>query len=64
MQPGDCRSVLRVGEEVAGERGSRGAFITLGYFLKVCVLCLVKLHENLTREGGGDCHSHLRAAEW
>ena len=25
---------------------------------------LFKLHKNLSREGSGDCYSHLRAAEW
>ena len=63
MQPGDLWHA-QVGEEVWGEGGSRGAFMALATSSRSVYSVLFKLHKNLSREGGGDCYSHLRAAEW
>ena len=62
MQPGDFRHA-QVGEEVCGRAGSRGTFMTLDISSRSVYSVLFKLHENLTREEGGDCYSHLRVAE-
>ena len=61
MQPGDLWHA-QVGEEVWGEGGKqRGIY---GAASRSVYSVLFKLHKNLSREGGGDCYSHLRAAEW
>ena len=64
MQPGDCCSMLRLGRRFGVRGGNRGAFMMLDTSSRSVYSVLFKLHENFTREGGGDCYSHLRAAEW
>ena len=55
---------LRLERRFAVRGGSRGACMMLDTSSRSVYSVLFKLHENLTREGGGDCSSHLRAAEW
>ena len=55
---------LRLERRFAVRGGSRGACMMLDTSSRSVYSVLFKLHENLTREGGGDRYSHLRAAEW